>query len=273
VTSLSGNYGNYGNNPNYPNRGGYNDQVPNMYAGYQQPKKRKTGRRILITIIVIVVVLVALDFGAKAFAESEAATQIQKQGFPKKPTVSIAGFPFLTQVATRHFHQITISSSAFKAGPVTISKLNVVADNVKLNSSFNGGSAGPLHGTVLIGLGAIGSALSAVGPLAGFLGGSSHGQGLKITSVGNNELKGSLKLAGGLLNESATWRVMSNGPHAIKLHLVSSNGLPRSLLEKADNLSIPLDSLPAGLQLTGGLNSSSNGISAKVFARTLSFGS
>lgn len=261
--------GNYGNTSNYGNN--YGNQPPNMYASYQQPKQKHTGRRVLITVLVLLVLLVALDFGAKAFAESEAATQIQKQGFPRKPTVSIAGFPFLTQVISRHFDQITISSGKFPAGPVTVSKLNVVAENVHLNSSFNGGSAGPLHGTVLISLGAIGGALSAAGPLATFLGGGSGG-GLHITAVGNNELKGSLKLVGGILNASAVWKVMSSGPHAIKLHLVRSSGVPGNFLKAADNISIPLESLPAGLRLTGALNSSSNGITAHVFARTLSFG-
>lgn len=263
---MSANYGNY---PNYGNN--YGNQAPNMYSGYQQPKKRRTGRRILISIVVLLVVLVALDFGAKAFAESEAATQIQKQGFPRKPTVSIAGFPFLTQVASRHFDQITISSASFPAGPVKVTSLSVVADNVRLNSSFNGGTAGPLHGTVLISLGAIGGALSAAGPLATFLGGG-NGGGLKITAVGNDELKGSLKLVGGIVNASATWKVMNDGPHAIKLRLIRSSGLPSGVLGAADNVSIPLDSLPAGLQLKGGLNASSNGITAHVFARTLSFG-
>ena len=259
---MSGNYGNYGN---------YADQTPNMYSGYQVPKQRHTGRKVLIWLLVVLALLVALDFGAKAFAESEAATQIQKQGFPKKPTVLIAGFPFLTQVVTRHFDQITIKSSDIREGPITISKLNVVASNVRLNSSFNGGSAGPLNGTVVISLGAIGNALSDAGPLTDFLGGGSSA--LRITAVGNSQLKGSLMLAGGILSWSATWRVQNAGPHEIRLHLVStSGGIPSGLLGKANNISIPLSSLPAGLQLTGGLNSSSNGITAHVFARTLSFG-
>ena len=75
-----------------------------------QPPKRSAGRKALIWIIAVVVVLVGLDFGAKAFAESEAASQIQKQGFPKKPDVSIAGFPFLTHVNTLNCRQVTISS-------------------------------------------------------------------------------------------------------------------------------------------------------------------
>lgn len=257
---MSGNYGNYA------------DQPPNMYAGYQVPKQRHTGRKAVIWLVVVLALLVGLDFGAKAFAESEAATQIQKQGFPKKPTVLIAGFPFLTQVITRHFHQITIKSANIPEGPITISKLNVVADNVRLNSSFKGGTAGPLHGTIVIGLGAIGNALSVAGPITGFLGGGSSA--LKIVSVGGQEVKGSLTLAGGILSWSAIWQVQAAGSHEIRLHLVSTAGnLPSGLLSAASNISIPLSALPAGLQLTGGLNSSSSGITAHVFAQSLSFGS
>jgi hypothetical protein len=234
-----------------------------------QQLKRNRGRKWLVWIVVIVVVLVGLDFGAKAFAESKIASQIKSHGFPAKPSVSIAGFPFLTQVAARDIHQITISSSNIKKGPVTITSLNVVADNVKVNSSFNGGTTGPVHGTILISLGALGNALSAAGPLTGFLGGG----GLNVVSVGNTEVKGSLNLAGGLVSWSATWKVVAAGPNEIELHLVSSNGLPSGLASAAQNIKLPLKSLPLGLQMTGGLNSSSNGIDVDVKADSISFGS
>lgn len=242
-----------------------------MYQ-YQAPPKRSGARKAVIWIVAIIVVLVALDFGAKAFAESEAATQIQKQGFPKKPNVSIAGFPFLTQVITRDFHQITISSSNIPEGPIKITSLNVVAHNVHLNSNFQSGTAGPLNGTVLISLGEIGGFLSAAGPLAGFLGGGSGG-GVHIHSVGSNELKGSLKLAAGLVSASAVWQVKSAGPHEIDLVLVRSNGLPGNLASKANNIKVPLSSLPANLTFTGKLNTSGKGITAHVHADSIAFGS
>jgi LmeA-like phospholipid-binding len=235
----------------------------------QQLKRRSRGRRWLVWIVVIVVVLVGLDFGAKALAERKIASQIQSRGFPAKPSVSIAGFPFLTQVAAREFRQITISSSNIKEGQVTVTSLNVAADSVKVNSSFNGGTTGPVHGTILISLGALGNALSAAGPLASFLGGG----GLKVASVGNTEVKGSLKLAGGLVSWSATWKVVEAGPDEIELQLVSSNGLPSGLASSAQNIKLPLKSLPLGLQMTGGLNSSSNGIDVDVKADSISFGS
>jgi hypothetical protein len=238
---------------------------------YQAQKPRRTGRKLVTWIIVVIVLLVALDFGAKAFAENEAAVQIQKQGFPTKPKVAIAGFPFLTQVISRHFDQITITAGKIPAGPITVTSLNVVADNVHLNSNFQSGTAGPLHGTVLISLGAIGDALSAAGPIATFLGGSSGGA-LNISSVGSNTVKGSLNLAGGLLSWSAVWKVVAAGPNEIDLHLVSSKNLPSALQSGATDVKLPLSSLPAGLHLTGGLNSNSNGIVAQVFAQSFSFG-
>jgi len=238
---------------------------------YQAPRKRSGGRKAVIWIVAIIVILVALDFGAKAFAESEAATQIQKQGFPKKPDVSIAGFPFLTQVITRNFHQITISSTNVPEGPITITSLDVVAQNVKLNSNFQSGTAGPLNGTVLISLGEIGGFLSAAGPLASFLGGGPGG-GLHVESVGSNELKGSLKLAGGAVSFSAVWQVKSAGPNEIELVLVRSNGLPGNLASKANNIKVPLSSLPAHLSLTGKINTSGKGITARVHADSIAFG-
>lgn len=241
-----------------------------MYQ-YQAPPKRSGARKAVIWIVAIIVVLVALDFGAKAFAESEAASQIQKQGFPKKPGVSIAGFPFLTQVITRDFHQVTITSSNIPEGPIKITRLDVVAKNVKLKSNFQSGTAGPLDGTVLISLGEIGGFLSAAGPLATFLGGGSGG-GLHIESVGSNELKGSLKVLGGAVSWSAVWKVKSAGPHEIDLVLVRSNGLPGGLASKANNIKVPLSSLPANLTLTGKIDTSGKGITAQVHADSIAFG-
>ncbi len=242
------------------------DQAPTMYN--QAPKRRNTGRRVVIWIVAVLVVLVGLDFGAKAYAENRAATEIQKRGFPTKPSVSIAGFPFLLEVATRHFDAITISSSNLPAGPLTISSLRVTMDNVHLNSfNFNSGTAGPLNGTILISLGAIGDALKS--PLGSFLGGG----GLVVKSVGSNLIKGSLSVAGGILSWSATWQVTTTASNEIHLHMVSSSGLPSGLSSAAQNITLPLSALPAGLRLTGGLSSTSGGIVAKVFANSISFGS
>ncbi|HXP18095.1 MAG TPA: DUF2993 domain-containing protein [Streptosporangiaceae bacterium] len=238
----------------------------------QQVRRGSRGRKALIWVGVVLVLLVGLDFGGRAFAESEAATQLQKQGFPTKPSVSIGGFPFLTQVISKHFDQITISASNIPAGPITITSMHVVAKDVRISSytSFSGGTTGPLNGSIFISLGSLGSALSAAGPLASFVTG---GNGLKVVTVGNNEVKGSLQLAGGLVSWSAVWMVRTVGPNEIDLHLVSSSGLPAALQSGAQDVRLPLSSLPAGLTLSGGLTSSGDGITATVSANSLKFGS
>ena len=237
-----------------------------MY-NYQPARPRRTGRKAVVWIIVVLALLVAADFGARAYAESVAATKLQQRGFPAKPHVSIAGFPFLTQVITRHFSQITITSSNIPAGPLKITSMTIVADNVHLSGSFQAGTAGPLHGTILISLGSLGNALSAASPVTGFLGG---GHILTIHSVGSNEVKGDLNIAGGLVSASATWTVTASGPNQITLHKVSSSGVFSGL---PDTITLPLQALPAGLRLNGGLNASASGISANVYAASISFGS
>jgi hypothetical protein len=242
------------------------------YQQQQQLRRRGSrGRKIIIWLVVVLALLVALDFGGKAFAEGEAATQLQKNGFPTKPSVSIGGFPFLTQVITKHFDQVTITSSNIPVGPLTITSMRVTAHDIRINSytSFSGGTTGPLNGSIFISLGSLGNALAAAGPLASFVTG---GNGLKVTTVGSNEVKGSLQLVGGLLSWSAVWMVKSDGPNEIDLHLVSSSGLPSALRSGAQDVKLPLSSLPAGLTLTGGLTTSGNGITAHVSANSLTFG-
>jgi len=130
--------------------------------GAQAPRRRRGGclRSLVIGVVVIVILLVAADFVAKAVAQNVAASQIQKQGFPKKPSVKIEGFPFLTQVASRDLHQVRLSASDVPEGPVEITAVNAVANNIHLNSGFNSGTIGQVSGTVLISFGSLSSTVT-----------------------------------------------------------------------------------------------------------------
>ena len=58
------------------------------------------------------------------YAQNQVAQQFKEQGgFEGTPSVSIKGFPFLTQVIAHNIHEITITSDKIKAGPVTITNL------------------------------------------------------------------------------------------------------------------------------------------------------
>src|SRR6266536_239600 len=119
--------------------------------GFPEPQRRR--RRwpwiVLASVLVLLVLLVVLDRVAVAYAENQAAKQMQSQGFPAKPDVTIKGFPFLTQVANRHLNDVHITADKVKEGPVTLS---IVADatDVLLDPGYQSGTISHVTGTGLI---------------------------------------------------------------------------------------------------------------------------
>src|SRR5277367_1042115 len=95
----------------------------------------RRARRYLIVVVIIVALLVVLDFAARVVAQNVLATKIQQQGLSQKPAVTIGGFPFLTQVASKDFRQVTIVASNLAEGPVTITKVTRPARGAGLGPS------------------------------------------------------------------------------------------------------------------------------------------
>jgi hypothetical protein len=204
-------------------------------------------RRRLITISIIlgalVALLVAADFGAKAIAESEVGSQIQQQGIAKKPAVSIAGFPFLTQVISRDIHSMDISWQDLHEGPVTFKSIDAVLNGVHINSSFNGATVTQLTGTARITFGELSNAVSSQVGALGDLGGA----GLTLSQAGPHEVKASLDLL--VTSGSATWRVTRLPGNRLNVSLVASSGLPSQLLDSVRDITVPLSGLPLHLQI------------------------
>ena len=95
------------------------------------PDTRRRGRRArrwVIALIVLVLLLVGADFGAAAFAEhmisQKARTQLQLND---DPSVTIHGFPFLTQALGGDYSHISVSA----AGLPVANKLQDVAVNAE----------------------------------------------------------------------------------------------------------------------------------------------
>jgi hypothetical protein len=127
---------------------GYGEQPP---PGRSRPRRRRRrGRGLVITLIVLIGLLVAADFGAKAYAESAIASKIDSSGLGVKPSVTIEGFPFLTQVASRNLKQIDINATNFTVKQVVISSLHATATGVRPNASFNGATISQINGTVVV---------------------------------------------------------------------------------------------------------------------------
>jgi hypothetical protein len=240
-------------------------------SGYQatgQSRRSRPRRRLtifLIILIVLVGLLVAADFGAKAIAENEVATQIQKQGISQKPSVSIAGFPFLTQVISRDVNSMQISWHDLQEGPVTFKSINAVLNGVHINSSFNGATVSHLTGTAVITFGALSNAVSSQVGALGALGGA----GLTLTDAGPDEIKASLDLV--ITSASATWRVSRLSGNRISIQLVDSNGLPSQLLDSVRNITIPLSGIPLHLQVQT-VSITPNGVVGTLTGQNVTFG-
>jgi hypothetical protein len=215
-------------------------------SGAQAPRRRRGGclRTLIIAVVVVAILLVAADFIARAVAQNVAASQIQQQGLPKKPSVTIEGFPFLTQVASRDLHQVRFSASDVPEGPVEITKVSAVANGIHLNSNFNSGTIDQVSGTVLISFGSLGSALtSQLGPAGQAIASS----GLQLSDAGPDEVKASVDLL--LASGSATWRVTRASGQELSVQLVASSGLPSALLQPVRTFSFSIPKLPFGLTI------------------------
>ncbi|MGH3404503.1 MAG: LmeA family phospholipid-binding protein [Streptosporangiaceae bacterium] len=223
-------------------------------------------RTFVIALIALIVLLVAGDFVAKAFAESEIAAQIKSHGFPKKPSVSIAGFPFLTQVIGRDIHKVTISSKNIPEGPVDISSINAVMNGIHLNGGFSSGTVDTLAGSVLVTFPSLAHTLnSRLGPLGSLLSSS----GLTLSAAGPDEVKASLNLL--VASGSATWRVTRLSGQDLQVRLVNSSGVPASALSSLQTINIPIPKLPLGVKIDS-VRITGQGVVGHISGRNLAFG-
>jgi hypothetical protein len=228
----------------------------------------RRGRGWVITVVVIVAILVGVDFGARAYAESVVASKIEQQGLNTKPQVTIHGFPFLTQVASKDFRQVTIRASNVTDGPVTITTVNATASSIRLNSyAFSSGTIGSLSGTAVISFASLGNTITTqVGALGSLL----HGAGLRLTDAGPDEVRASVNLV--VTTGSATWRVTRLSSNSLTIHLVGSSGLPTSLLGSIQNLTVQLPKLPLGLTVDS-VSVTPSGVVGALSAHDVPFGS
>jgi hypothetical protein len=223
-------------------------------------------RKYVMVLVIIVALLVAADFAARVAAQNVMATKIQEQGLSHKPDVSIGGFPFLTQVASKDLKQVTISTTNLTEGPVTISRINATATGTRLNSyTSQSGTISSLSGTALISFASLGNTLTQqVGPLGSLL----KGAGLNLVAAGPNEVKASVNLL--VTSGSATWRVSQVSGNQLHISLVSSSGLPSSLL--GSNLTVQIPKLPLGLTINS-ISVTQSGVVGRLSAHNVPFGS
>jgi hypothetical protein len=223
-------------------------------------------RTFFVALVALVILLVALDFIARSVAQSKLAAEIQQHGFPRKPSVSIAGFPFLTQVISRDIRQVSLSSQNVPEGPVNISRVRAVMKDIRLGSGFTSGTVSQLSGSLLVTFPALAKALdSQIGPLGALVGASR----LTLSAASSDEVKASLNLV--VASGSATWRISRVSGQEFNARLVGSNGVPSSLLSSIASFNIKIPQLPLGMQIDS-VHITPEGVVGAISGHNLSFG-
>jgi LmeA-like phospholipid-binding len=225
-------------------------------SGQRTRRRRRRGRGWIVLLCVLVVLAVIFVIGdqvAKAYAQNMIAGKLQSDdNLPDKPSVTIQGFPFLTQVAAHDIRTVDISATNVPAGKIDITSVNATATGVHLNSSFNGGTIDNISGTALISFSELASATGA------------HGVTISADpSGGPNDANVSV----GPL--TATARVTQPAPNKITFTLKSVDGIAASALGQLPGYTITVPKLPAGLQVQG-ISVTAAGIDVRVAAQDTS---
>ena len=213
------------------------------------------------TVIVLLVVLVIVDRVALLVTENEMASQFTKNGFPVQPSVSIEGFPFLTQLAAKDFKKVDVSASNVPAGPVTISTVNATINGMHISSFSSNATAriDHLSATAFISFGA----LAAAGGLGG-------GTGITVKPDGADKLKITAGL-GGIFTDSEEAQITQSGPRTISVKVLDTGGAVGSLLSSFGSFSFSLpNGVPPSLRITG-LTLNSQGLTVSAAASDATF--
>ena len=226
-------------NQGYPSSQGYQGT-----QGYQAPPARTRRRRRrwpLITLIVIVLVLVIGDRAANAYTENQMASQIQSSlGLSGKPSVTIQGFPFLTQLAARDFRTVdvnasneTITASSAGSGLLKVASLTATLHGMHIHG-LNSATIDQFNASALITFTALGN----IGDIP---------QGITLSADGANQIKASIDILG--FSSTAVAQVTKSGSNQINVKIIDADGIPASVLGNLANFSFSIPKLPAGVTI------------------------
>ena len=208
------------------------------YPGGQQPRRRHRARRwvmALFALIVVLILLTIVDRVALAVAENQFANQAVQNGLPVKPSVTIEGFPFLTQLIARDFHKVDISASNVPAGPISITTIKATLTGVHLNSSFNSATVDHLTATAFVSF--------------SDLAGGGGGDGISMSAAGPDKVK--ITAGVGPLSDTEVAKISQTGPNQISIRVQNGSSPVSGLLNSFGSFSFSIPKLPASVHITG----------------------
>jgi hypothetical protein len=219
---------------------------------------------------VLLILLVIADRVALAVTENAFASQIQQQGLPAKPNVTIQGFPFLTQLAAKDFNEVDISASNVPvqlpggAGTLSITSINATIKGMHISSFSSSASArvDQMNATVFVSFGALTAA-----------GGIGAGTGVTVTPVNADTVKISAGL-GGILSDTEEAQITTTDGKTVSIKVLPNSNSPLgSVLSSFGSFSFSLPpGVPASLRITD-LTLNSQGLTVKAAATNATFSS
>jgi hypothetical protein len=214
------------------------DQATYAQQAATPPRRRRRKRWPVVLAVLVVLILAILGIGdqvAKAVAQNAVAQKIQSSGLSAKPSVSIEGWPFLTQLAAKDIKVIDISGNNETAsGSKVAFNFTAKATGVHLSSLSSSASAtvDNINGQAVLPFSSVATLLPVSGVTLS-----------PDPAKGPNAIKADLGIAG-----SVTGTVKLSGPTKIVVSLNGATGLA-SILGSASGQSYTIDipKLPAGL--------------------------
>ena len=192
-------------------------------------------RRALIIVAVIIGLLVVADRLAVVAAQNVVASRIEAdQGLSQRPSVTIHGFPFLTQALSGRYGRVTLRVQGLHERTVPIQRLTVDLHGVHVPL----GSVISQHLSRVPIDRATATLLLSYADINGYLGGGQH---LSVSEGANGEVKvtGSVTVAGHTASASGSGRVDVRGEDVI---VTVGQGL---------DVTLPLGALPFRIALVG----------------------
>lgn len=231
-------------------RNGYQRRGPVQPA--PRRRRRRKGWIVLLSILaVLAVLLVVGDQVAKSYAQNMIAGKLQSDdNLPAKPSVTIEGFPFLTQLAAHDIGTINISASNVPAGRLDITTVNATATGVHISSGFNGATIDKINGTALITFNSLVNAAGAQG-------------GVTLTADPKDG-PNAANVSVGPFNVVA--RITQTGPSQITVKISNLPSFATAFIGTLPDYVINVPKLPAGLQMQS-VSVTSQGVSVAVAAQ------
>lgn len=201
-------------------------------------------RRLAIALGIVIVLLALLDRGGLWLAEYETGKTIQNsQHLKSRPDIEISGFPFLTQLITGSFDEVTADADDVPVHThgrtLIVQHMHVVLDDVHASRTFTTFHTKKATATALIALADLGDTLRVQLSYAG----QGRVQAAKTVTVLGRRLTGTVSALPKLVGQGLTFdAVQVSG-------LDGLDGPAGALLDKVFAITLPLTGIPFGLHV------------------------